>query len=195
LGKRKATLELQVEYEVKVFDPKTGKVIKRVKGKAKSFTRHFSRILAIMIFSKGDGYVSVPVTDRDGYGRTMISPETTYSPTTYDPAGAHAFQLGVGRSDLAFDRDQYNLIDGVGWVPYSTFSITDDGTKVIFEVSGSWYNDTGALVTIKEIAMFSRFRDIGGYMYWIMLARDVITPTDVPAGSTIAVAYKATIPF
>jgi len=195
MGKRKATLELQVEYEVKVFDPKTGKVIKRVRGRSKSFTQNFSRLLAMMTFPRGDAAVSMSITDHGGTARTMRAPLYTYNPIEYDPVTGYAFQVGVGRSNVAFSRTQYNLLSLIAWVPYSTISYVDDGTKVVFEVSGSWYNDTGTLQTVKEIGMSGLFLDYGGAEYWIMLVRDVITAVDVPAGSTIAVAYSVTIPF
>jgi len=135
------------------------------------------------------------VTDHDGTARTMGAPRSDNSPPDYTPATGEAFRVGVGRSDVAFNRTHYNLLDLIAWMPFSTISYEDDGTKVVFEVSGSWYNDTGVTQTVKEIGMSMTCCDTGGWVRWIMIARDVITPTDVPADSTIAVAYKATIPF
>jgi len=195
MGKRKATLELQVEYEVKVFNPKTGKVIKRVKGKGGTFNQNFARLLAIMCFLRGDRSVSMSVTDLDGVARTMGAPRDAFSPPDYTPTSDWGFRVGVGRSDVAFNRTHYNFLDEISWMPYSTIAYTDDGTKVLFEVSGSWYNDTGTTQTVKEIGMAMRCCDTGGYVRWIMIARDVITAVDVPAGATIAVAYAVTIPF
>jgi len=195
MGRQKGTVRLCVKYEVKVFDPKTGKVIKRVRGRSKTFNQNFSRLLAIMMFPRGDATVSMSVTDRGGTARTMESPTTAYPPPDYTPATAHRFEVGIGRSDVAFSRTQYNLLDAIAWMDYSTISYTDDGTKVIFEVSGSWYNDTGTTQTVREIGMTGRFTDGGGTVRVIMIARDVITAVDVPAGSTIAVAYSVEIPF
>jgi len=195
MGMQKGAVRLLVEYEVKVFDPKTGKVIKRVRGRSKTFTQHFSRLLAIMMFPRGDATVSMSVTDYGGTARTMRAPTTVYAPPQYDPATGYRFNVGIGRSDVAFSRTHYNLLDLIDWVPYSTISYVDDGTKVVFEVSGSWYNDTGVTQTVKEIGMLGLFRDDAGVVRWIMLARDVITAVDVPADRTIAVAYSVTIPF
>jgi len=188
-------LELHVEYEVKVFNPKTGKVLKRVKGKGKTFNQNFARLLVIMMFPRGDATVEMSVTRTDGVALTMGAPRDAYSPPDYAPATGLAFKVGVGRSDVAFSRTHYNLLDVIAWVPYSTISYTDDGTKVLFEVSGSWYNDTGVTQTVKEIGMLGQFMPALSSPDWVMIARDVITPTDVPAGSTIAVAYRVTIPF
>jgi len=162
MGKRKASLHVYAEYEVKVFNPKTGKVIKRVKGRCKTFTQHFSRILAICLFPRGDATVRLSITDYEGYGRIMKAPHDYYCPPQYPPATGYAFHLGVGRSDTAFSRDQWNLIDLIDWVPYSTYSITDTAVEVIIEVSGSWYNDTGVAQTVREIGMLGLFRDEGG---------------------------------
>jgi len=188
-------VELQVKYEVKVFDPKTGKVIKKVKGKSGSFNQNFARLLAILMFPRGDAGVSMSITDRGGTARTMQAPREPYSPLNYVVATGYRFEVGVGRSNVAFSRTQYNLLDPLGWVDYSTYSITDDGTKVVFRVSGSWYNATGVTQTAQEIGMTGRFMATDGSVYIIMIARDVITPTDVPDGLAIAISYEVTIPF
>jgi len=188
-------LKIHVQYTVKVIDTKTGKVLKTVKGKSKTFNQNFARLLGLLMFPRGDVEPAVSVTDTGGTARTMRSPSDTYPPTYYTAGVAYRLELGVGKSDVAFDRTHYNLLDPQAWVDYATFSLTDDGTKVTVEFSGSWYNDTGLTVTIQEIGFRCRFRDDAGYICAIMLARDVITATDVPAGSTIAVAYAITIPF
>jgi len=192
---KKEALKIQVEYEVKVIDAKTGKVLKTVKGQGGSFNQNFARLLGLLMFPRGDVLRTVSLTDVGGTARTMRSPYETYNPVDYPPSTGYELELGVGKSDVAFSRTHYNLLDPQAWVDYSTFSMEDDGTKVTVEFSGSWYNDTGALVTIKEIGFRCRFEDNTGAIRVIMLARDVITATDVPAGSTIAVAYAITIPF
>jgi len=188
-------LKILVQYTVKVIDTKTGKVLKTVKGKSKTFNQNFARMLGIVMFPRGDVTVTVSVTDSGGTAHTLESPTTAYPPTCYPVETGKAFKLGIGKSDVAFARTQYNLVDPQAWVAYSTWNLTDDGTKVTVEMSGSWYNDTGALVTIREIGMLARLIDGVGTEFWCMIARDVITATDVPAGSTIAVAYAITIPF
>jgi len=193
--KKRKELKICVEYEVKVIDTKTGKVIRKVKGKGRTFNQNFARLLGLVMFPRGDVESTVSLTDTGGTARTMRSPDDSYPPTRYVVASAYRLELGVGKSSVAFDRTHYNLLDPQAWVDYATFSLTDDGTKVTVEFSGSWYNDTGATVTINEIGFRCRFLDSGNYVRTIMLARDVITATDVPAGSTIAVAYAITIPF
>jgi len=188
-------LKIGVRYEVKVIDTKTGKVLKVVKGEGKTFNQNFSRLLGIVMFSKGDGRVSVSLTDIDGTARTMWAPDYGESPCSYDPTVDLRFRVGLGKSDVAFSRTQYNLLDPQAWVDYSVWDLVDDGTKVTLDVTGSWYNDTGVDVVIKEIGMCLAWQDKFGTEYRIMIARDVITATVVPAGSTIAVAYAITIPF
>jgi len=188
-------LKIGVRYEVKVIDTKTGKVLKVVKGKGGTFVQNFSRLLGLLMFPRGDVMETVVLTNVDGTNVTMEAPSTSYSPLQYSVAAGYKLELGVGKSDVAFSRTHYNLLDPQAWVDYSTWSLTDDGTKVTVEFSGSWYNDTGVTVTIKEIGFRCRFISGAGYIHVFMLARDVITATDVPAGSTIAVAYAITIPF
>jgi len=188
-------VKLRVRYTVKVIETKTGKVLKVVKGEGKTFNQNFSRLLGITMFVRGDDRVSVSLTDVDGVACTMWAPDYGTSPLNYDPAVGWRFDLGVGKSDVAFSRTQYNLIDPQAWVDYSVWNLTDDGTKVMVEISGSWYNDTGADVVIKEIGMRAWWLDSGGTKRNIMIARDVITATTVPAGQTIAVAYAIEIPF
>jgi len=188
-------LKIEVKYEVKVIDTKTGKVIKTVKGKGRTFNQNFARLLGLMMFPRGDVITSVSVTDTAGTAQTMRATWTDGTPLNYGTATGYRLDLGVGKSDVAFSRTHYNLLDPQAWVDYATYSLSDDGTKVTVEFSGSWYNDTGATVTIKEIGFRCRFEDSGAVVRTIMLARDVITAVDVPAGSTIAVAYAITIPF
>jgi len=188
-------LKIGVKYEVKVIDTKTGKVLKTVKGKSKTFNQNFARLLGLLLFPRGDTVVYVSLTDTGGTSYTMQSPHATASPLAYPAGVGKNLQLGVGKSSVAFSRTHYNLLDPQAWVDYSTYSLADDGTKVTVEFSGSWYNDTGATVTIREIGFRCRFEDRYETLITIMLARDVITAVDVPAGSTIAVAYAITIPF
>jgi len=191
----KRGVELKVEYTVKVIDTKTGKVLKVVKGEGKTFNQNFARVLGIMMFSRGDARVTVSLTDTGGTARSMWAPDYDTSPLNYDPAVGYRFKLGVGKSNVAFDRTHYNLLDPLAWFDYSIWNLTDDGIKVKVEVSGSWYNDTGVDVTVNEIGMVIRLKDVDGYIRVIMIARDVITATTLPAGQTIAVAYAITIPF
>jgi len=191
----KRGVKIKVEYTVKVIDTKTGKVLKVVKGEGKTFNQNFARLLGIVMFPKGDGRVSVSLTDTGGTARTMWAPDYGTPPLNYDPTAGYKFELGVGKSSVAFDRTHYNLLDLQAWVDYSTWNLTDDGTKVMVEITGAWYNDTGADVTINEIGMRVRWMDSAGVIRTIMIARDVITATTVPAGQTIAVAYAITIPF
>jgi len=193
--KKSKGLKIDVRYEVKVIDPKTGKVLKIVKGKVGTFNQNFSRLLGLLMFPRGDVETTVSLTDTGGTARTMRSPDDSNPPTLYAVTVAYRLEIGIGKSAVAFNRTHYNLLDPQAWVDYATYSLQDNGTKVTVEFSGSWYNDTGATVTIKEIGFRCRFRDQAGYIRTIMLARDVITATDVPAGSTMAVAFAITIPF
>jgi len=192
---RRKELIIEVQYEVKVIDPKTGKVLKKVRGKGGTFNQNFGRLLGLMLFPRGDVTTSISVTDTVGTARTMIAPTLGYPPNRYEPDVARRLELVIGRSDVAFSRTQYNVLDYIATMDYSTYSLVDDGTKVTVEFSGSWYNDTGVAETVREIGFICRFSDSGGGVRIIMLARDVITPVDVPAGATIAVAYAITIPF
>jgi len=192
---KREELKIGVKYEVKVIDTKTGKVLKTVRGKGETFNQNFARLLGLLMFPRGDVMTTVSLTDTGGTARTMEAPSASYSPLQYGATTGYKLELGLGKSNVAFDRTHYNLLDPQAWVDYSTWNLTDDGTKVTVEFSGSWYNDTGAPVTIQEIGFRCRFLDGGNVIRVIMLARDVITAVDVPAGSTIAVAYAITIPF
>jgi len=188
-------VKIRVRYTVKVIDTKTGKVLKVVKGEGKTFNQNFGRMLGMLMLVRGDVRVSVSLTDVDGTARTMWAPDFDRPPFRYGAGVDARLEVGVGKSDVAFSRTHYNLIDPQAWVDYSVWNLTDDGTKVVVEISGSWYNDTGADVVIKEIGMRVFWLDNAGYLRCIMIARDVITATTVPAGQTIAVAYAVTIPF
>jgi len=187
-------VKIRVRYTVKVIETKTGKVLKVVKGEGKTFNQNFARVLGIVMFPAGDATKSVSVTDVDGVARTMEAPSTE-SPPDYSPFAGARLEIGVGKSDVPFDRTHYNLLDPQAWVDYSVWDLVDDGTKVTLDISGSWYNDTGATVTIKEIGIRVWWSDTVPAVRIVMIARDVITATDVPAGQTIAVAYAIEIPF
>jgi len=193
--KKITELKIQGKYEVKVIDTKTGEVLKLVKGEGGTFNSNFARLLALLMFPAGDTETSLGVTDIDKVVRTMRSPDDEYPPTRYIVDPAYRIEVGIGKSGEPFERTQYRLLDPQAWVACPTYTITDDGTKVIVEFSGSWLNDTGALVTIREIGFRCRFLDETNYVSVIMLARDVITPTDIPAEGTVTVSYDITIPF
>jgi len=200
MTQRREMLKLEVKYKVVVMD-RSGKVVKKVEGTCKTGTAWLSRLLS-MIFPRGDVEDVRSVLDWGGTSRTLrypyvpaTLPPPNYNPYMWDVGAGKMIQVGIGESDLAFDREQYNLISPIAWVGYSTYTFTDDGTKVIVTVTGSWYNDTGATVTVKEIGLNAWFRDWDGTEFRVMLVRDVITPTTVDPTYTIAVGYEVTIPF
>jgi len=186
-------IKIKVDYRVKVIDNKTGKIVKVVKGKSKTFNLNFSRIVGIVMFPVGDVTRSISVNDTGGVARTFAAPYGL-SPMAYSPAAGYKQRLGIGSSSVAFSRTHYELQAKIGDFPYSTHTLTDDGTQVRVDISGSYLNP-GASITVREIALYGYFYDNGGFVRYLMLARDVITDTIVGTNQTISVGYTITVPF
>jgi len=186
------TIKINVEYKIKVIDNKTGKVVKTLKGKSKTFNLNFARLLGLL-FQRGDIGASVSITDTGGVGRTF-SNNTYYNPLNVATAAGNKLRFHIGSSNTPFDRAHYEMQALISTFDYSTWSLTDDGTKVKVDISGSWLNP-GPSVTVREIGFDVVFSDSGYNNRRVLLARDVIPDTVVDAGRTIAVAYSITIPF
>jgi len=186
------TVKINVEYEVKVIDNKTGKTLRTVKGKSKTFNLNFARLLGLF-FQRGDVIASISATDTGGSGRTFINNDSS-NPLNVGTSAGNKLKLHIGSSSAPFDRSHYEMQALVATFDYSTWSLTDDGTKVKVDISGSWINP-GPSVTVREIGFDVVYRDSGAYLRRILLARDVIPDTVVDTGRTIAVAYSITIPF
>jgi len=185
-------IKIIAEYEVKVLDPKTGEVIRSVKGESKSFTLNFGRLIAIL-FQRGDYQVSVPVVDTSGASRTFRNNDTTSSPFEVSTSTANRIRLHIGSSNEPFSRGQYEMLGKIAEFDYSTYNLADDGTKIVVQFSGSWLN-TGSLVTVREIG-FDVVYNAAGTVTRFLLTRDVIPDTTVDTNQTIAVGYTITIPY
>jgi len=187
-------IKIKVDYRVKVIDNKTGKIVKTVKGKSKTFNMNFARLLGLL-FQRGDATGSVSLNDTGGAARTFYNNySVALTPLNLPADAGNKLVLKIGSSSAAFDRSHYEMQTLLATFAYSTFTLTDTGTNVRVDISGSWIN-TGASITVREIGFVVRYVDTGGYVRSILLARDIITDTVVGTNQTIAVAYSITIPF
>ncbi len=180
--------------ELRVIDPKTGKVLTKRRIKGHSFLRNFSS-LCRLLFMRGDSVETESVLDTGGVARTLGS-ATPYAFPAYSFGTASKMRCCVGTSSVDFSRDQYGCVSGIATVVYSNYTFTDDGTKKIVNVTFSWLNDTGAAQSIAEVCLIEQVLDTGNTTRWIALTRDLFSPPiSVPAGSVLAVGYTITIPW
>ena len=113
------------------------------------------------------------------------------------PAGEDNYGILVGTDSTPFDVMQYSLGakishgTGSGQLSYGEQS-TIVGTAEYEQWQRSFDNNSGADITVREIGMACRTTklfDGTSETHYILLARDVITPTTVPNGGRLTVRY------
>lgn len=200
-------IALRLKYEVIVRD-KNGKVLSREKRSCKSLVTNFAKWLRQWFtVTVGTAFAdSWTANDTGNQGRT-------FPDGVSDPQGAWGFFMGIintdtygiviGTSNQAVDPANYNLIgkiaQGVGAGQMVHGSQTIEAIQVVGSVSSFrntrvFTNNSGGLITVREIGFIFGLYDSGRVTRYLLGCRDVLgTPKDVPDGSTITIRYTVSM--
>jgi len=194
---------ISLEYEVEVRD-KNGKLTSRQKGVSHSYLKQFIAFLKAQWQGAYGGSIgSVSITDTGGNARTIPRSAAAAFNTTALQCGcgvaSSAYGVVWGTSDTPNILTTYSLgsqiVHGVGAGQFSYGAQTfDDPTNPsgliwIFRIIRTATNNSGGTITVKEIGLIGSCDDTGATQRYFQMARDVITPTPVPNGSTITTRY------
>jgi hypothetical protein len=202
-------LKLGLEYEVEVRD-KNGKLISRHHDKGHSWLKQFIQmIMAEWQYAHGGTTpTAVSITDETGTGRNM--PAAYNSQYGYcalginAPANSSEYGIKVGGGDTPNSLTTYVLASPIshgiasGQLVYGTHTIESvinpSGNDLTFRITRVFTNNSGALVTVKEIGITTKRYDQGGMGRTFLFVRDVLpSPTSVPDGATLTVRYTVKI--
>lgn len=203
-GKTKTKANVEVRYEITVRD-KSGKVIKRVRGRAKSFVRWFLQYIHGMWGTPPQNYVSITFTDGTsddvpcGYisssdylkywtckgeeaedMKGIVVGTGTTAPSPGDTKLESQVPHGEG------DNQLYHYAQDMG-------SMSVSGNEVSFTMSRNFENRGSVSIDIAEIGLYALFDYLKGgseYFKTALMIRDVLpSVTTVPAGATLTVKY------
>jgi len=182
------------EIEVIVED-RYGNVIKHIKKPMDSFVKNILNL--ICMFDTG-GWVT---TDRNGntvnFYFKNAADNYLYNAEVLAPADDDNYGILVGSGTTAFSVNDYDLASpisngtGSGQLSYGEMSVVASGDDYK-QWQRSFDNNSGADITVNEIGMAAKVtREEAGsqVVYYVLLARDVISATTVPNGGRITVKY------
>jgi len=180
-------------YSVVVRD-RQGKVVSRERRRSRSFLEAWNRLMFTQM------------TQLTGLTGTKIKEITGIAQYAYPHAAnfrveSHADNGGIfcGTGDTAVAIDDYILESriepgiGPGQFDYGGFStvtaVSLAASHAQFGVSRSPVNNSGALITVREVGIYTTFY-VTTAQHFMCAIRDVLeTPQDVPDGGGITVDY------
>jgi hypothetical protein len=139
--------------------------------------------------------VSVNVIDVTNTSRVLIITSTAgyYKFSVFAPDNTSTYGIVVGTGTTTPTNSDYKLETQIahgtasGQLDYGAHSRTESkvvGSNVDFVISRTFYNGSGASITVKEIGIYCQSES-----YYFCLVRDVITPIDVANTQTLTVQY------
>jgi len=186
---------LAIEYRVVVRDRDGGVVARVGWRRSRSFVKQFLQILECGIRNAD----VTGVKDTGGIERTVRSPSTAAADFINCMAGVGVDDYGilVGTGTTTPDPTDYALealiphgsasgqLDYAGCGYVSTY--ISDG-NIIFEVTRTFTNLSGATIGIREVGLASKTNTTVAYQYFL-LARDLYTH-DLADGASITFSYR-----
>jgi hypothetical protein len=197
-------IHMGLAYEIEVRD-KNGQLLSLCKGDNDPFTRAWIRLLRTATLGGGAAVslLDTTGTSRNFYGSTTASMAFVFINMNAG-SGDVNYGVRVGTSDTAFSKDQYELQakighgTGAGQLVYGATSIedyADEDSTTRFRVTRTFTNNSGAVITVKEIGIAIDMQ-IGSTHYYGLISRDVLTsPQSVPDGATLTVRYRFYISY
>lgn len=182
-----------------VIRDKQGKVIRRIrKRKCSSYVRQIIDMLHTHM-----GQIDTTVVDTGGTSRTM-SYSTTFAGNNFMcNAGAtvttHGIRAGTGTAAVTIN--DYALQtpiaegSGAGQLSHGVTAISAQatvGSSREFTVARSFTNNSGASITVNEVALYVRFIDTLNASYYAMIERSLLTFT-VANGASATVTYTISV--
>jgi len=209
---KETQMKTKLYWEIEVRD-KSGKIIEIRQVEARSWLKQFLTILKGEFATRNGSTVgtgNVSVTDEGGTGRSyplhesgsLISYYVQLS--TLGDVGDVSQGIIVGSGDTPNDINTYKLANkiahgsGSGQLVYNAETVEDvtnpSGSDLQFRITRTFTNNSGAVVTVKEIGLLVKKWDRSGTSHSFLVARDVLpSPVDVPDGSTLTIRYVVRI--
>jgi len=203
-------MQINLLYRCIVKD-KNGKIIKRSRWKkSKSFVANFLNLLdgitnmnagavhtQVTCVSTANANVPILVTpSTDNYANYFRHLESYLAMLALDNDDSYGIQVGTGttaptNSDYALATKIAHGV-GAGQLDYGGHSRTSAqvvGSNVDYVISRSFYNGSGASITVNEIGIAVACMNNQGTTYYFLIVRDVITATAVANTQTLTVQY------
>ena len=179
-----------------IITDKNGKVVKQTHWrKSRSFVLQYLQLL--------EGFfraTSLSIKDTGGALRSCPYPYSDLSYLFCVGAGDNDsnFGLVVGTGTTAPTNTDYALATqiahgvGAGQLDYGAHNFTSAGVvgaNVDLIVSRTYYNGSGASITVNEVGIYSRNYDSVNVLRYFCIVRDVITAITVANTQTLTVQY------
>jgi len=187
-----------IEYEFTV--EKDGKVLKKGKGRSKSYVLNFMKIMKLLMLSTA----TEELTDTGGNAVTVADSDLG-AVNVLGAEGDDSKGVLFGTGTTAFDITDCKLAskiahgDGDNLLHYYDTSVGDIDTsisgKVRLPIQRSAVNNGSVDISVSEVGLVVSIT-IGGTDYYFLIARDVLdSPISVPAGATLKWTYYITTTY
>lgn len=196
-------MNIELYHRMLIHDEK-GKLIKRTHWKkSESFLLQFLQHLdAAFSTLYGNTGTAISIKDLGGASRTIqgqiASPLLWQFMCVFDADNSAAYGIQVGTGITTPTNADYVMATliahgvGSGQLDYGAHSRTAAqvvGANVDFVISRTFYNGSGASITVNEIGIACSTRDTGATQRYFLLARDVVTAVTVDNAKTLTVQY------
>jgi hypothetical protein len=196
-------MQLGLYYRCIVTD-KNGKIVKRTHWrKSRSFVIQFLQLLSAL--NQATSKTIVDVTEASQTAKGTLYENTSnfvfraLEIAAPDDNADYGIVVGTGTtSPTNTDRKLVTKIahgTGAGQLDYGAHNFTNPavvGANVDYVISRSFYNGSGASITVNEIGIYARYyASVAGqyYTFYACIVRDVITPITVANTQTLTVQY------
>jgi len=186
--------ELGAMLDLKVFDPKTGKITEQLSKKAESYVKQFLQMLFIKMGASVD---VISMTDTGGVARNVSEASYPTSYTIFETNAAitdvnYGIIIGTGSTAPTINDNKIETLIAHATMNYSAVTFgapAADNTTSQFTITRNFANVSGGAVTVNEFALYTRHWD-GAFRYFCLI-RDVIGGgIAVPNGQTLTVNYR-----
>jgi hypothetical protein len=174
---------------------KDGKVTRQESRKSESYVKQFLQILFITMASSV--VTTHNIQDTANVTRNPIRDGNTF--LTEAGSGNTSYGIMVGTDTTPVTIDDYSLVapiahgSGSGQVQYGGTAFgapSADSTTSQLTITRNFANNSGALITVNEIALYCKAAD-ANTIYYFMIIRDIISGgIDIPDGQTLTVNYR-----
>ena len=195
---KKKEKRIMTEFRVFVTDEK-GKVVRDTGTKeCKSFVKQFLVYIVtdLSVHSRTCKDVNGEEFDMTPYHHSSYKYHKCGLISANAPAEDDNYGIQVGRNDTPPTNEDFRLQEKIdhgdesGQLEYDKmmfFDITESGGYMKFPFIRTFYNNSGATITVKEIGLVARVNFDNKYC---LLLRDVLSPPiDVEHGKTLTVQY------
>lgn len=188
-------MKIKGYYTVEVKD-KNGKLLRRLKGRSRSYVRQFIDILYTQFGSK----TGVTVKDTGGIDRSCDYRDMNLAVSSAENNSDYGILVGGGTTAVTISdyniESQYAHGTGANQMYHYAVTFTApsvSGPVCSFVVQRVIGNQSGATITVREIGIGGMFYGDTGTRY-ALLVRDILaSPLSVPDGGAITVTYTLAV--